>query len=340
MVYGLSLHHYPTEAGLDEMSTVAHDLIGQTPVRWYRSDFYWDNARDAPHENNREFLDLAHARGVSVLFILDRWSFPDYALASEDAVRSHVRRILEQCPDADAWEIWNEPNITIFQVATAAEPRSNLMWGAPEDYVRFLRVCYEEIKRVSTAPVLSAGLSPGFTACGIEDLDPLCEHKYGSIWHFTYLDAVIAAGGMAYCDAVGCHVYGPVDANVYVVRAYGSTTGKPIWVTELGFPSCGGPTFSEELQADVLYENMVNLSPYAAVVFWYCMTDYATRPGVEACFGVLRTDFSPKPSYYALQSLPAAPVDYVPALLATAAVLTFGMFWTADIGIVLKELRL
>ncbi|MBN1677910.1 MAG: hypothetical protein JW880_05165 [Candidatus Thermoplasmatota archaeon] len=330
MVYGIALHHYPTEPGLDEMDPRFHDLIGATPVQWYRTDYYWDKDDDLPHPNNRAFLDLAHARGKKVLFILDWWSFPYYALVDEDAVRSHVRRIVQQLPDADAWEIWNEPNITVFQVATEAVERSNLMWGDPDDYLRFLRVCREEIRKVSSAPIISGGLSPGMTYCGSgdgQDPDPLCEYKYGSVIWPDYLRALVDNGAIDLCDAVGLHVYMGVGDNVYAVQRAAAITGKPVWVTEVGWPSCGGPTFSEEAQAAYLAENLPALNAQAAMVVWYCMTDYATRVGTEACFGVLGTDFHAKPAYISLRDLGA--VNVVPALLASAIVLSTGAFMLA-----------
>jgi hypothetical protein len=52
------------------------------------------------------------------------------------AVRSYVRKTLEWFPDIREWEVWNEPNVSLFWA------------GSPQDYAALAAVMYDEAKRV------------------------------------------------------------------------------------------------------------------------------------------------------------------------------------------------
>lgn len=53
-----------------------------------------------------------------------------------EAVKTYVRKTLEWYPDITEWEVWNEPNVSIF-------------WsGSPTEYAELAKVMYTEAKRV------------------------------------------------------------------------------------------------------------------------------------------------------------------------------------------------
>ena len=56
-----------------------------------------------------------------------------------EAVRTYVRKTLEWFPDILEWEVWNEPNVSIFWA------------GSPGDYAALAKVMYDEAKRVRPA---------------------------------------------------------------------------------------------------------------------------------------------------------------------------------------------
>ncbi|MCB1091631.1 MAG: DUF4347 domain-containing protein, partial [Verrucomicrobiae bacterium] len=83
-----------------------------------------------------------------------------------------------------AWEIWNEPNLSVF-------------WTTGRDaaaYTRLLKAVYPAIKAVNpNAVVITGGLSP--------------EPGTGLPGAVAYLAAMYAAGAAGYFDAVGLHPY-------------------------------------------------------------------------------------------------------------------------------------
>jgi hypothetical protein len=86
---------------------------------------------------------------------------------------------------------------------------------------------------------------------------------------------------------------------------------KPLWLDEMGYCLIGGLT--EDGQAEWLtqvFNHMLSGTDYD-VVFWYnfrnkAREEYGYEEGSEAyvcehSYGLVRTDFAPKPAYYAYQ---------------------------------------
>jgi hypothetical protein len=82
--------------------------------------------------------------------------------------------------------------------------------------------------------------------------------------------------------------------------------GKSIWGTEFGAPTgSAGQAVSEALQAKMVTDAYAQWKrlPFAGPLFWYSFRDAGTNAGdVEQNFGLLRHDFSPKPSFAAYQA--------------------------------------
>jgi hypothetical protein len=99
------------------------------------------------------------------------------------------------------------------------------------------------------------------------------------------------------------------------MRRFGDET-KLIWITETGYGSASNlpaqpqgssfPYVSEEVQADAVRMVYSSLLAYPGVgrVFWWSLRDYygnysIRNKAMEAHFGLLRANFSPKPAYLA-----------------------------------------
>ena len=85
-------------------------------------------------------------------------------------------------------------------------------------------------------------------------------------------------------------------------KAYGSP--KKIWVTEVGFPTNLEGGVSEEFQGAMIAQMYLKaLSvPYLEKVFWYWFgPDGPDRTWNEHNFGLVRNDYSLKPSYLVYQ---------------------------------------
>ena len=215
------------------------------------------------------------------------------------------------------WEIWNEPNITTF-----FQPKPDVA-----KYTAMLKACYPRIKAVDpSATVISAGNSPagrynapcGTTAC--PNINPI-----------NFLEGIYANGGGGYFDAVGHHPYsfpnppstiadwnpwyqmfGTTPSLRSVMAAHGDSA-KKIWATEWGAPTNGpaGSGFvTEAVQASHLTEAyaLFGSYPWAGPLFVHDFQDDGTSTSTrEHFFGLIRFDWSQKPSYVAYKNAAGAP---------------------------------
>ncbi len=216
----------------------AFDMMRDAGISWVRTDFEWfrcQSEKDGPFDFSLydTVIDDARERGLAVLPIF--WSPPKWAQPDLSGI-SGTRPFVVQ-PDAaflDAWrafvreaalhfkgrfsaiEIWNEENHPSF-------------WLNPDAaaYVSVLRAAYEEIKAVDpSVTVLLGGLAG----------TPL-----------DYIEALYNAGAKDFFDAMNVHPYtwpNPPDGELErqlrglkeTMAAHGDA-GKPIWITEIGWPT-------------------------------------------------------------------------------------------------------
>jgi hypothetical protein len=182
-----------------------------------------------------------------------------------------------------------------------------------------LKLSYAAIKQLDpSATVISAGLSP-----------------YGSYGNFdaqhmnpiNFLQNMYANGAAGSLDAVGWHPYNfPYGLSFYGWSAWSQMTdtspsarsimiaagdgAKQIWTTEFGWPT-GSSTraVSESVQAQMLTDSYAKLKTWswAGPAFFYSGRDAGTNTlDIEHNFGIIRNDWSLKPSYAAYQSAAAA----------------------------------
>lgn len=203
------------------------------------------------------------------------------------------------------WEIYNEPDNTWPSYAT--NPESGIAyWGNnPGGYVDLLAASYQAIKAADAqAQVLMGALA----------MDWFTDE--GGPFARDFLDQVLSTGGGQYFDIVSFH-YFPVFRwrwNTYGKDLIGKTAFiqqvmashdivKPIIANEVGMwsdPRMGG---NAELQAQ--YVPQVFSRGKAAgllAMVWFMLMDDAAW---DAKHGLLNPDLSPKPAFYAYQTLTA-----------------------------------
>ncbi len=187
-------------------------------------------------------------------------------------------------------EVYNEYNGTFSTGPCARKPAC---------YAELLRYTYQAIKSVR----------PDVTVVG------------GAVFSadMSWFKQLFADGALAYMDAVSDHPYAPLDLvspEVQgleeemqklqgLIRQYNHGVAKPIWITEIGWPSCLLHV-SERTQADYLVRSMV-LSQAAGVqkILWYdAVNDGSDTTNIEQNFGLLRQPdamgrYTPKPDYVA-----------------------------------------
>jgi hypothetical protein len=121
-----------------------------------------------------------------------------------------------------------------------------------------------------------------------------------------------ALGGLAYCDGVTVHPYGGADGgdggalggHEDVENAH-RATGKPVYVTEVGWPTAVGQPgtgdsqqWTEAQQAENItsFVRWARSTEYVAMVLIFNYVDY----GTNTWYGIERADRSHKPSFAAL----------------------------------------
>jgi hypothetical protein len=204
------------------------------------------------------------------------------------------------------YEVWNEANIQTFW-----QPAPNVA-----GYTKVLKAAYTAIKGADpTATVLTAGTAPApSNGTNVSPVD--------------FLSGVYANGGKGSFDAVAHHPYAwpayPGDAKTWSAwyQMYGTTpslrsvmqangdSAKKIWATEFGAPTSGpaGSFVDEATQAQMLTKAYTLWSSYSwsGPLLWYAGRDQGTTTDTrENFFGMLRYDFSPKPSYTSFEALTA-----------------------------------
>lgn len=302
-----------------DAATLARDLdaLQAAGSKWVRLDINWSSIQAggpasydwAPTDR---VVDAVTARGMKVLGVFlytPAWARPagtngTYApqpatfakFASEAATRYSALGVHH-------YEVWNEPNIPNF-------------WTDPDvaAYTEMLKAAYPAIKAADpSATVLTAGTSPATT--GTSSLAPV-----------DFLKGIYANGGKGFFDAVAHHPYcypampgeahdwsawhqmaGTATSLRSVMTANGDGA-KKIWATEFGAPT-NGPAASnavtEATQAAMVTRaySLWRGYEWAGPLMWYAGRDHGTDAADrENFFGLLRHDFTPKPSYAAYQA--------------------------------------
>jgi hypothetical protein len=208
-----------------------------------------------------------------------------------------------------AFQIWNEPN----------HPRFWPSGPKAAEYVPLLRAGYEAAKEAHPgALVLLGGLSKS---------------------DFYYLEDVYRLGGGPYFDAVAVQpytfgvdptaswkgVHGWEDPDRISINAFPAVreirrsmvafgdAHKKVWLTEFGYSTTtkdGGVSPARQAAFLTKAYRYVERFPWVETLFWYAARNspfHGDRDEYEARFGLLTSDFRPKPSYAALRSYALGP---------------------------------
>ncbi len=186
----------------------------------------------------------------------------------------------------DVWEVWNEPDLTLFWQGTAAQ------------YAQLLKVAYMAIKAANPdATVLFGGLA----------------YWYDPNFYKEVLDIIAADPESAefhgYFDVMSLHLYSnvetPYDISREVMAEVSARVGPhPLWLTETGVPvwDDGGTAtlYSATMEEAASYIIEAYADARAAGVdkfFVFRLHD----DGWSEHYGLTRDDYSLRPSYVAYQ---------------------------------------
>jgi len=288
-------------------SAEARERLAQAAVNagiyWSRQSFEWRVAETAPYTYDwAQFdaaMEVAERFGIQVLGLITTTPF-GHAPATEeelDRFAHFVRSVVERYRDrVHFWEIWNEPNLGMF-------------WGPGVDplaYAAALRVGYRAAKEAD----------PSCRVLGMSTL--------GMDIHF--IRKVLESPAAPPFDILSVHPYRDLRdidlcndrpditmrEDVRVVRNLLHEFGRdaPIWFTEMGRnTSSAAEGEGISLTAQAAYSAKMHVMAAATGIeklFQYELyAPPATPENKEYYYGILHSDFSPKPAYNALRTMTA-----------------------------------
>ena len=230
--YGINAHIHGRDD--PERSAAAAAAAGIGSIR---AAFDWD-AIERPEgswnfERSDMAFDAAERHGLKILPILGfgtRWASPAYMHLDRWAeyVRRFVGRYGKRITEV---EVWNEENCDGF-------------WKSPNptNYLPLLKRTWEAVKSIDPGIRVSLGGTSGIP--------------------FDFIEEVYALGGAEFFDVLSVHPYthpcqpeGNLDVRLEMLREVMARHGdadKPIWITEMGWPTLGGVPACLELLAQSL----------------------------------------------------------------------------------------
>lgn len=312
---------------LPETRSRQYDAIKASGVPAVRLYLEWNYIEPRPGEFDWSTTDSlvmdAAQRGLKILGLLTytpSWAVPPQARTLVHAAPADpkvwgnfVAQTAARYRDViHNWEIWNEPNID-----DSFAPAPDLAL-----YSAMLKESYSAIKAADPdSTVITGGTSPAVDISN--EMSPL-----------TFLEGLYDHGAGDYFDAVAMHPYSSPDllsaegaaetsnsnrairdvTDLMVSRGQGD---KKIWFTEFGAstsdPGAAAPELSGqqvgvtlERQAEILTDgiNYVRSLPNGGPIFLFDFRDVETGSrNVQFNYGLLRSDFTAKPSLAAVQAL-------------------------------------
>jgi len=276
-------------------------LIAAMGAGWIRDDTTWERIeRSSGSYNFNNFdpnMQVLQQNAITPLLILDYNNrFYDngqtpYDNAGLTAFANYARALVTHYgPQLKAVEVYNEYN-GAFSTGPCARK--------PSCYAQLLRYTYQAIKAIRPDVTVVGGAA--FSA----DL-----HWFSELFE---------DGALPYMDVVSDHPYTflyiaspeldgteeQMEALQDLVKHYNHGKGKPLWITEIGWPT-SYLHVSEHTQADYLVRSaFLSLAAGVQKFFWYDFLNDGTDPSqVQQQFGLLRQPdaagrYTPKPAYVA-----------------------------------------
>jgi len=275
-------------------------LISAAGIACIRDELYWESIEltkgtftfPKAYDKYMEQLAAHHIRPLIILTYRNKFYDDGHTPYSQDGLRGYTRyaeELLKRYGQRIGWvEVYNEYNI-FFCTGPAA--------SKPANYCAMLKSTYEAVKAAKADMTVV-----GCATAGIP---------------MAWLKEAFASGGLKHLDVVSVHPYRQpqppegssarrsIDADVHALAnmmgQHDGGASKPIWVTEVGWPTHAG--FSEEKQAEYLVKcYTLLLSAGVQKVFWFKFMDGMVQ---SDHFGLIRNPVSPlglyvpKPSYVA-----------------------------------------
>lgn len=273
-------------------------LLAQAGVQWLRGFYEWQTVEPKEGEWKWGLPDALAADAkandlhlLGVLAYLAPWasaggSSRAFPLKNPQSWRDYVTAAVSRYSGAiQYWEVWNEFN------------GSFAVNGTPLVYANLVRDAYDAAKKID--PEAKIGISAANFDIG-------------------FLNAAIGAGAAGHFDFVAVHPYEILDGvaeggEIYFLSMAGNLRrmlnanrerpGLPLWITEIGVkaPSAPDPEGDKSQQLALAKAFILGLASGFERIFWFEPRGPSYGKGGD--FGLIRADWSLRPSYYALRTL-------------------------------------
>ncbi|WP_334181870.1 hypothetical protein [Novosphingobium sp.] len=284
------------------------DRVAGLGLRYVRSDFSWAGTERKPGTYDfgtyLEFAREVHARGMRPLFILDygnpvhtpftkiQWRGRDERRTSPPVAPEQIKAYSDWAaaaakafaPYDPIWEVWNEPD----------HPR---FWPPKPDAAAYGRMALAACQAIRGADGSAEVYGPA-----------------ASKWvDGAFLTALAGSKAVTCFSRISVHPYqmtGDVTRDAALwgglrrrIVAGGQVKAPKIANSEWGRPIIG--RVDGEAQARYLVRTLVSaLAADVAPNVWYSWKDAGSNPDYDQHnFGLLQANGTPKPSYFALQTL-------------------------------------
>ena len=279
-------------------------LISESRARVVRFDVPWNDVEHEGQYNFSAYDDLIRklrASGKSIVLVL-AYGHPDHSDGRAEnglplpphtpeqraAYGRYVQSVARQYHGPDIiYEIWNEPNITLF-------------WPPAPDakaYAELLAEATHAIRSIEpAATIISAGLANVNDPAG-------------------YLHTLAKTGALDQLDGITFHPYrqnGPENSINDIDEFENATAGRashPLWITEWGYSEAWiaktDPAHIQQRLAVMTARLMLTAAlAKAKTTLVYELIDDGTSPSdQESNFGLYDYDFQPKPAATAFRSI-------------------------------------
>lgn len=272
---------------------------------WVRMDFLWQDIEPEAGKFDFEKYDyiagLLYKNNISLLGLLNysvdwasscgKWNSPP---KDTKLFINYAAKVIERYKDkVKYWELWNEPDSYVYW-----EPQDGL-----KSYCAFLKEVYITAKKIDPdCKILNGGFASGILS--VKRLYDNGAKDYFDILNIHIFEAPLNPGAIKRVLAY--------PKLAYKIMSRNGDSRKKIWITEIGCPGVKrglkvknwwlGKNTDERRQAEWLKTVYTELNKNSAVgkIFWAFFRDCNKHwdNGIDY-FGLLRRDFSAKPSFSA-----------------------------------------
>lgn len=282
------------------------DLLHSAGVGCVRMDFLWSDLEKSPghfdFERYDRIVETLHARDIDILAVLHynpSWRPGDWNQAPDVAAYCHYAQttVAHFKGAVKHWEIWNEPD--------------HPMYWQPQDGLRG----YSELLKQASAAIRAEDAAAQIVLGGLAETQG---QKLAFLYDTAGRDAFDVVNIHPFVNPLAANPMSDLHAMIKPVRAAMEQAGdhdKPLWITEIGCPGIPpaqtprgwwlGQSPTEEQQAQWIRRVFSEPFQWPGVerIFWAFLVDTGSHFGNDVdYFGLLRSDFSPKPAWEALAS--------------------------------------